>query len=218
MPRVTAEYRASRRAELIAAATSLFAREGFHSTSMADITSESGWSSGAVYRYFRSKEELIGAVADTVLSGADEVFTRLLADGAAPSPARTVTAMVNGIVDQKLRALSPGLDPTRLAVQVWSEALRNPELSERTDQAYRRLRAHCAEVARRWQAAGRLPANAQPEHVGAVMLGVVQGFLLQHLLVRDTTTAGYLGGVDALFPSDTPASVAHLLNGSTTGH
>lgn len=202
MPRVTDEYRADRRAQLITAATNLFARQGFHATSMADILSESGWSAGAVYRYFASKEELIGAVADTVLSGAEETFAQLLADGAAPSPAQTVIAMINAVADQTRQAPSPGSDPTRLSVQVWSEALRNPELSERADHAYRQLRAHCAEVARRWQEAGRLPAGTDADHVGAVMLGVVQGFLLQHLLVRDTTKEGYLNGVNALFPSE----------------
>src|SRR3954447_19578969 len=86
MPRVTEQYRASRRAEIVAAAARLFSVNGFHATSMADIISESGLSAGAVYRYFRSKEELIGYVAETALSTADETFDTLLADGGAPSP------------------------------------------------------------------------------------------------------------------------------------
>lgn len=212
MPRVTDEYRTTRRVEIIAAAARRFARDGFHSTSMADVISESGLSAGAVYRYFRSKEELIGAVADTALSTADEVFGRLLADGRTPSPDEAVAAMVDGIVDRAADDPVIGVDLTRIAVQGWAEALRNPALYGRVDDAYRRLREHCAEVARRWQAAGNLPADARPEQVGAAMLGMVQGFLLQRLLLGDTTSPGYLAGVRALLasdrkckPSDTPA-------------
>ncbi|MEU8261666.1 TetR/AcrR family transcriptional regulator [Micromonospora sp. NPDC048999] len=205
MPRVSAEYRANRRAEILNAAAHRFARDGFHLTSMADIISESGLSAGAVYRYFRSKEEIIGAVAETALTTADEVFARLLADNATPSPAEAVSAMVNGILSRAINDPAIGQDLTRIAVQAWGEALRNPEIRGRANDAYRRLRGHCAEVARRWQAAGNLPIDAVPEHVGAAMLGLTQGFLLQHLLVEGTTAPDYLAGVHALLSPGTTA-------------
>jgi AcrR family transcriptional regulator len=201
VPRVTDEYRAGRRSEILSAAARRFARDGFHATSMADIITESGLSAGAVYRYFRSKEELIAAAAETALSTADELFGRLLADGATPSPDEAVAAMVQGIVGRVAHDPATGVDLTRLAVQGWAEALRNPDLGSRVDNVYRRLRGHCAEVARRWQAAGNLPADARPEQVGAAMLGLVQGFLLQSLLLKDTTKPGYLAGVRALLRS-----------------
>ncbi len=198
MPRVTDEYRALRRTEIVAAAGRLFAVNGFHSTSMADIVGESGLSAGAVYRYFRSKEEIIGAVAETALNSADDTFARLLADGAAPSPASAVIAIIESVVARSADDPGTGQDLTRIALQVWAEALRNPDLSLRANEALGRLRDHYAEVARRWQAAGNLPASAVPGQVGAAMLGLTQGFLLQHLLVAGTTVAGYEAGVEAL--------------------
>src|SRR5262245_25455707 len=142
MPRMTAEYRATRRAEIVAAASRLFATNGFHSTSMADIISETGLSAGAVYRYFRSKEELIGATADTTLSAADEIFTELLADGATPSPARAVTTIIESVLLRVGRDTADDEFITRIAVQVWAEALRNPELAHRANEAFGRLRAY----------------------------------------------------------------------------
>ncbi|WP_320065542.1 TetR/AcrR family transcriptional regulator [Micromonospora sp. RTGN7] len=207
MPRITEEYRASRRAEIVSAAARRFAEDGFHNTSMADLIAESGMSAGAVYRYFRSKEEIIGAVAETALTTAEEVFERLLADGATPSPAETVTALVEGAITKLARNAIEGVDTTRIAVQVWGEALRNPEIAERTGSVYQRLRGHCAEVARRWQAAGNLPADAVPDQVGAAMLALGQGFLLQNLLIADTSAPAYLDGVRALLGGDLPARV-----------
>jgi AcrR family transcriptional regulator len=198
MPRVSEQYRTTRRTGIIVAAARLFAANGFHNTSMADIISASGLSAGAVYRYFRSKEELIGAVAEQALSAADEAFGHLLADGASPAPEQAL-ATILATIDKRIAA-DPvtGVDITRIGVQVWAEALRSPELATRADLVYRRLRGHFAEVARRAQAAGHLPGEAVPEQVGAALMSLVQGFVLQRLLVADTDTHGYLAGVRAL--------------------
>jgi AcrR family transcriptional regulator len=205
MPRVTDEYRAGRRAEILAAAARLFAVNGFHATSMADIISASELSAGAVYRYFRSKEELIAAVAETALSAAEETFATLLADGAAPSPEQAVTATIETVTGRVARDPATGADLTRIGIQVWAEALRNPELAARANDVYRRLRGQFAEVARRRQAAGLLPADAVPEQAGAAMLSLVQGFVLQRLLVSGIDAAGYVAGVQALLSTTSAA-------------
>jgi AcrR family transcriptional regulator len=201
MPRVSEQYRTNRRAEIVSAAARLFAVNGFHSTSMADIIGESGLSAGAVYRYFRSKEELIAAVAEQALSAADEVFGRLLADGATPSPDEALTAIVEAISERIADDPVTGVDITRIGIQVWAEALRSPELAARAGIVYGRLRGYFAEVAHRWQAAGHLPADAVPQQVGAAMLSLVQGFILQRLLLVGTDTGDYLAGVRALLAS-----------------
>ncbi|MEH1164377.1 TetR/AcrR family transcriptional regulator [Micromonospora sp. CPCC 205539] len=198
MPRVSEQYRATRRAEIVAAAARLFARNGFHATSMADIISEAGLSAGAVYGYFRSKEDLIVAVAETALGAADEAFAALLADGAAPSPEQALATMIKVITGRIANDPATGVDISRIGVQVWAEALRSPQLADRADEVYQRLRGHFAEVARRWQAAGKLSADAVPDEVGAAMLGLAQGFVLQRLLIHGTHPDAYLSGVRAL--------------------
>ena len=217
MPRVSEQYRADRRAEILAAAARLFAANGFHATSMADIIGEAGLSAGAVYRYFPSKEDLVAAVAETALSAADEVFAELLADNAAPSPAHAVSVLIEAISTRLMKEPETGVDFTRIGVQVWAEALRSPALAERADTVYLRLRGHCAEVARRRQQAGLLPADTDPNHVGAAMLGLVQGFVLQHLLISGTTPAAYTAGLNALLPTPPAESAATVVTlcGST---
>ena len=79
MPRVSDEHRASRREQILAAGWRCVAREGFHKTSMADVIRESGLSAGAVYPYFRSKDEIIAAIAEKVVAGADAIFDEVLA-------------------------------------------------------------------------------------------------------------------------------------------
>ena len=56
------ERKAQTRADLIAAADRLFTGNGFHATSLDAIADEAGYTKGAVYSNFDSKEELFFAV------------------------------------------------------------------------------------------------------------------------------------------------------------
>lgn len=53
-----------RRQQILRAAMVCFAKSGFHQTSMHDISEEAGVSVGLIYRYFASKEAVIGALAE----------------------------------------------------------------------------------------------------------------------------------------------------------
>src|SRR3954451_11812525 len=64
MRRANVQLQADRRDEILVAAQSCFARSGFHQTSMQEICSEAGMSPGNLYRYFRSKEDIIAAIAE----------------------------------------------------------------------------------------------------------------------------------------------------------
>ena len=66
------EFRDSRarakRADILQAASQLFADEGFQNVSTARIAAEAGVSTATLYRYFQDKESLFGAVVDALVS------------------------------------------------------------------------------------------------------------------------------------------------------
>jgi AcrR family transcriptional regulator len=194
MPRVPDSHLAARRDQILDAATARFAANGFQATGMADVIAASGLSAGAVYRYFRSKDELIAAIVERVLGEAAERFELLLQDDAAPDPAVAVATAVRLVADVATRG---PVDLTRVAVQAWGEALRNPEVHAVVDRAYRTMRGFFVEIARRGQAAGRLPADADPLHLGAVLFSSVIGFLLQRLLLGDVDPTRYADALRA---------------------
>lgn len=55
-----------RRAQILEAALTVFARQGFHQARMDDIAQESGLSKGALYLYYKSKDAIIGALMRSV--------------------------------------------------------------------------------------------------------------------------------------------------------
>jgi AcrR family transcriptional regulator len=70
-----------RRSQIIESAIKVFAREGFANTRMDDVAAESGLSKGLLYFYFKSKEEIISAIAD-LLFGSELRKMQFLVDGA----------------------------------------------------------------------------------------------------------------------------------------
>jgi len=59
---VSDEDKSKRRDEIMAAAKEVFARKGFHATTIADIAKQAGLAYGSVYWYFDSKDELFHAL------------------------------------------------------------------------------------------------------------------------------------------------------------
>lgn len=92
---------------------------------MVDIVTESGLSTGAIYRYFASKDELVIAVCDQ-------------ASGAFPD-ALTYEA-VNSFL-QHVRVLAREKGHARLSAQIYAEAAVSPALAAIVEQQLATLRA-----------------------------------------------------------------------------
>jgi AcrR family transcriptional regulator len=55
-----------RQQEIVAAAASVFARQGYDQTTMQDLARQLGLATGALYHYFGSKEQLLIAICDAM--------------------------------------------------------------------------------------------------------------------------------------------------------
>lgn len=69
------EIREQSRDKIIAAALDLFAHNGFHSTSIAQVAAKAGISKGLIYNYFSSKEDLLQAIFTEVMKNTADILT-----------------------------------------------------------------------------------------------------------------------------------------------
>ncbi len=196
MPKVTDAYRESRREQILVAAWKCFSRNGFHSTSMADVIREANLSAGAVYLYFRSKDEIIVAVATQVFGGIQGRLTEFAQREQPPSPAEIAAFLVRQPVLAREQAPA---DLFPLLLAVWSEATRNPTLIPVAEQILGGLRAQITGMLQRWMTAtgGALPTT--PAQLTPVFLSLVQGFVMQHALSGTPLADDYGEAVTALF-------------------
>jgi AcrR family transcriptional regulator len=192
MPRVSEAHLAARRQQILDAARTCFLRKGFHLTSMQDVIVEAGLSVGAVYRYFKSKNDIIEAIADQYADEIGSMLEDLVADPASTLPDVMLAAAT--VIDA-----NTGPDGAmRIAVQVWGEAMRDERAAATARKVYTRFRANFEYLARRAVQAGELPADTDPEATGAVLFALVIGYGLQKLLTGKPDLDTYLGGLRTL--------------------
>lgn len=190
MPKVTQEHLDARRAQIIEAAGRCFARQGFHATTMQDVLRESQLSVGAVYRYFRSKTELVAAVAEQTLAGATPRLGDILLADPVPSPADAVGGVIAAI-----DGFAESDGPLRMAIQIWGEALRDNDLAIIAATGYGELRSLFVTYAQRAVTAGFLASHTDTEAAGRAYFGLVPGYILQRLLMGDVSPTEYTEGL-----------------------
>jgi len=195
MPKVSPEYLEARKNEILDAAFACFRRRGFHQATMQDIYREAQLSPGAVYHYFRSKEEIIAAAIDRNTAE----WTNLIAAvrSLEPSPNQALEAIGRHFF---ARFREPDFEQqARMDVESWPEMLRD----ERALNAMRRqmavLRASFVEMFRQAQAEGHL-MKAQglvPEHLVNLVFAAYVGLQLNALIEPDAVDPE--GVLQALF-------------------
>jgi AcrR family transcriptional regulator len=188
MPKVTAEHLAARRRQILDAALVCFSRQGFHGTPMQAIFEEAGLSPGAVYRYFKSKDEIVQAIASETLSG----FVAAMESGAPGSPDRVLGRLLDVIDAVELRD-----QRLRLALQVWGEAALDPRIGEFVREVIGRLQERIAAELR----------TTDPDATARVLIAIAQGSVVQrNLQGKDFDAEGFRAAALALVSQGDGAS------------
>jgi AcrR family transcriptional regulator len=200
VPRVTDEHRATRRRQITGAALRCVLREGFHKTTMADVIRESGMSAGAVYGYFKSKNEIIKALADLAIGSVATQIESLLRERPDIGPVDALELTLTRIMEL---ADMPEGDLTRVGLQTWAEALRDPEIHAIVAPRMREVRRLFGVVIRNNQQFGRIDASVDADELAGVMFALVPGFVVQRLMLGDTDRTTYVAALRALIEPKT---------------
>jgi TetR/AcrR family transcriptional regulator, transcriptional repressor of aconitase len=174
MPKVSQSHLDARRQQVLAAAIECFSRQGFHPTTMQDIIKESGLSSGAIYTYFASKEELIEAIAER--RHARElalIRTAAFAGEITSTLERLIQSFFHSLVDNKERK------ERRLAIQLWGEALRNPRILRAVRKGVDEPRKMLTKLLQQARDQGELSPEQDPKAMARTMIALFQGLVLQ---------------------------------------
>jgi len=203
MPRVTPEYTAARRQHILDAARACFLRDGFHQTSMQDIQREAGLSAGAIYLYFKSKDELIIGIVGQILDTLTHLLPREPADDVAVPSLASLIRRILGEAERLHREHRIFV----LALQVWAEAVRNPVMLATLRTSIDSVRGQLELALERFQAQGLVRPDADRGHLALVIVGLGQGYIVQRAMLDDLTLDGYLSGIESLLASAGPTAV-----------
>jgi AcrR family transcriptional regulator len=119
-----AERREQTRQELLTAADACFVTHGFHASSVDEVAERAGYTKGAVYSNFASKEDLFLAVYQRRV---EQALTDVVPDVRRAGAEQAFDWMATATVERR------GRDDGWLAVffEFWAHVLRHPELRDR---------------------------------------------------------------------------------------
>jgi AcrR family transcriptional regulator len=117
------ERRARTRGQLLAAAARVYARRGFEGATLDEVAEEAGFTKGAVYDHFGSKENLLFALLDEHLS--EQIAEQI----ALFDPAKETAERPRAGADRWMDEVDEDPNSFRLFVEAWVHAQRDEVLA-----------------------------------------------------------------------------------------
>lgn len=172
MPKVTVEHLNARKAQIMDAARACFMRKGFARSTIQDICQEAGLSPGAIYRYFKSKDDIVLAIGD-------QTRDAVLAMVEAMRGRRTALEILDFLGEHFFGSLVGTEESIRVDVELWAETLRNPKMQEVFHRSILNWRDAVAALIEKGQAEGLFPASLDPGDCATVFIAMYLGLELQ---------------------------------------
>jgi TetR/AcrR family transcriptional regulator, transcriptional repressor of aconitase len=153
MPRITRARADARRHQIIEAALTCFAREGFHKTTMQDVVEQSGLSPGSIYCHFAGKQDIIVAVIEERHRRERALLQRAFEKQSfAETVDQLATDYIATLHTPEERAWR------RLTVQLWAESLHDRRLAVAVRDGVESPKAILAPIVQRF-GARHMPMN-----------------------------------------------------------
>jgi AcrR family transcriptional regulator len=182
-----AEGRDAREA-LLDAALAVFAERGYRDATVDAIAERAGFSKGALYWHFKSKDELLVALLDERLDrpwreGTERLESAPADVDMAPDASERFAAMIGGQGELVL-----------LDQEYWALAVRDPKLRARYAKRERKFRKALGRaIAARIEHLGAPPLEGEPEELATLFMAVGKGLVLQKLIDDKAVPSTLLG-------------------------
>lgn len=169
-PKVTEEHKQTVREKILQSAEVLFARKGYHGTSMDDIVRESGLSKGAIYWYFESKQDIFLALSDRRLtSRMDEIKSCF-------SPADSAKKKLEKVAENTFgQRTENSREVFRINLEIWVEAPRIKSLQRRLENRYEKAHRLLAEIINEGVNNGEFSKDIDSDALASILLAVIDG-------------------------------------------
>jgi AcrR family transcriptional regulator len=179
------QKQAKTRSALLKSAAKLICRKGITEASIDDVAADAGYTKGAFYANFKSKEEMFLVMLDEAYAEElERLEARLPGEGAPVEEVRESA-------EDFLSFVRSNPDWPRLYFEFVVYAARNPEFREELATRNRAMRERIAEVIRKWSAGFSAQPPFSYEAIAVMLFSMADGFLIQQLVEPDTDAELY---------------------------
>lgn len=170
---------------IVEASMDLFARRGYHGTSIAQIAEATGLTKGALYWYFKGKEDLFLSVLDSIRENWQQaVMARVEAS-------QGTLRKLEQLFDATAEMVAAGTNPPSMHLFLVSAGAQTEmqEFEEAIRSAYAGYVKALANTLKTGQEEGEIRRDVDVESVSVGIIGCLEGIVLQTRLHSPATVA-----------------------------
>ncbi len=180
MPKLNESQLSERREHIIDAALECFSRRGFGGTTIPDILREANVSTGALYTYFTSKEDIVDAVVERWRQWRSRRFQRTRHKASVWEGLDTISEIYVGPA-----AREKYQHWMRLAVQLWGEAEGNTRIDEILRHHWKERHEHLVTLIRSGMESRQIKLDLDADSVAKVLVATYMGIILHKVREPD---------------------------------
>ena len=169
---------------------------------MEDIVREANLSFGALYDYYKSKDELILAACSSAFQEMRVLLIPVLTREEPYPPSlfiREVTKIITSHAQRDKLSFGTAF------LMGWGEAQFNPKVKELVGGGQLLYRQALTAIVQKWQERGDIPARAKPADIAKVLLSFFLGFIVQSAMIGgidpETVAKGFEGIISSQLTS-----------------
>jgi AcrR family transcriptional regulator len=168
MAKVTQAHVDARRADILNAASELFSSKGWQDTSMQEVAAAAGLSTGAIYRYYPSKDDLLRAIFEDATGTMRQTFAE---EGArATSPLDAILR-----VGKRILSSEECHDPSMFLESALAMKVDPEEWAPRRRAFALDTLIQIEELVAQGQAAGQINPGLDPKTTSQILYALVPG-------------------------------------------
>lgn len=152
-----------------------FRRRGFHQATMQEICAEAQMSAGALYRYFGSKAEIIGAIAEDTHQESDPVFLEAARVGGLKE---ALSRIARGFFDK----FADG--DGALIAEIYAEGIRDADVAAPLLKIADSSVEYCVKAIKAAQASGEVDKTLDPYEAAHTLFAAIEGIGLRRAFLR----------------------------------
>lgn len=167
------------RQKLLDSALQVFARNGYERATVDEIVREAGFSKGAFYVHFETKEDLFWEMLQERIDAQQEMFRQTL------DPSQSVAENERRILEQAFNMSTHPLGPA-VILEFTAHGMRNEKVREQLSKMYERWHSFVAETLSAGQELGVVRKDLDISLLASVLMALFEGSMIQsHLAPAD---------------------------------
>lgn len=176
------------RRALLDAAAVVFARRGIDAASMDEVASAAGFTKGALYSNFASKDALVEELADEHISAYVGLGMAAVADTGRP-----LTEQAQALGDRLTSAMDDHADWNLLFIELWARAVRHGDPEGAFLRRRRDLHRVISDAVAEHAHAAEVELRLSPDEVATLLMALANGLAIERSIAPGAVAADLFG-------------------------